>query len=464
MSREQARTASAATVGFACLAMLVSYLPFSAANGALGAIAATTGARTADLQWVTDAFAVALGATVLSAGVLGDLYGRRRIAALGLGLTLAGTTLDVVAGATTTVRLLWIGQALAGIGGGLVMSATLALIAVRPRAIALWAAAVVVGLGGGPFIASAVVGYAAWQWTFAPIGVLALATAVFGLARSGESAAPAGRRLDVPGQVTGATGIAALTYGVISGGSAGWTAPITVAAFVLAAAGLVAFAVVEGRSPAPLLRPSLFASRGFTAAGLAATAVLFAMGGGAFVLSLFFSAQHVDPLGIATRLGCLFAANAVASLAAGPLQSRLGPRPVLLGGLVIAALGALSLLTVAAGTGLAGFAWRLVILGTGSGLVMATSSTVAVQSVPGPLAGMAGAGNNAMRQLGAALGPAVLGVLVGAHTGTGLVGAVHATAAVLAIVFATAAVASALLLRTRNVSPTTSMTTLERTA
>jgi MFS family permease len=339
--------------------MLVSYLPFSAANGALGAIAGTTGAHTSDLQWVTDAFAVALGATVLSAGVLGDLYGRRRIAVLGLGLTVVGTMLDVVAGATTAIGLLWVGQALAGVGGGMVMSATLALIAVRPRTIPLWAAAVVVGLGGGPFIASAVTGYGAWQWTFAPVGVLALATAVFGLARSGESSAPDGRRLDVPGQVTGSVGIAAVTFSVISGGSAGWSAPITVAAFVVAAAGLVAFALVERRSPAPLFRLSLFASRGFTAAGLAATAVLFAMGGGAFVLSLFFSGQHVGALGIATRLGCLFAANALASLAAGPLQSRFGPRPMLVGGLVIAALGALSLLTVAAGTGLGGFAWRL---------------------------------------------------------------------------------------------------------
>lgn len=456
--------ASAATVGFACLAMLVSYLPFSAANGALGAIAATTGAHTADLQWVTDAFAVALGATVLSAGVLGDLYGRRRIAVLGLGLTVVGTVLDVVAGATTAIRLLWVGQALAGVGGGMVMSATLALIAVRPRAIPLWAAAVVVGLGGGPFIASAVAGFAAWQWTFAPIAMLALATAVFGLARSGESSAPDGRRLDVPGQVTGSVGIAALTFAVICGGSAGWIAAITVAAFAVAAASLVAFVLVERRSPAPLFRLSLFASRGFTAAGLAATAVLFAMGGGAFVLSIFFSGQHVAVLGIATRLGCLFAANALASLAAGPLQSRFGPRPMLVGGLVIAALGALSLLTVAAGTGLGGFAWRLFVLGTGSGLVMATSSTVAVQSVPGPLAGMAGAGNNAMRQLGAALGPAVLGVLIGARTGTGLVGAVHLAAAVLAIVFAPAAATAALLLRTRTVPSTIPMTTLERTA
>src|SRR3954453_4036642 len=98
MTPQRERTASAATVSFACLAMLVSYLPFSAANGALGAIAATTGAHTSDLQWVTDAFAAALGATVLSAGVLGDLYGRRRLVVLGLGLTFVGTALDVVAG------------------------------------------------------------------------------------------------------------------------------------------------------------------------------------------------------------------------------------------------------------------------------------------------------------------------------------------------------------------------------
>jgi len=145
---------------------------------------------------------------------------------------------------------------------------------------------------------------------------------------------PEGRRLDLPGQVTGATGIAALTYAVISGGAAGWTAPLTLAAFVVAVAGLV----------------------------------------------------------------------------------------------------------------------------------MATSSAVAVQSVPGPLAGMAGAGNNAMRQLGAALGPAVLGVLVGPRTGADLAGAVHAAAAVLATVFATAAATSALLLRTRKAQLTIPMTTLERTA
>src|SRR2546430_17632489 len=125
MSRERERPASAATVGFACLAMLVSYLPFSAANGTLGAIAGTTGAHTSDLQWVTDAFAVALGATVLSAGVLGDLYGRRRIAVLGLGLTVVGTMLAVVAGATTAIRLLWVGQALAGVGVGMAIAAPL---------------------------------------------------------------------------------------------------------------------------------------------------------------------------------------------------------------------------------------------------------------------------------------------------------------------------------------------------
>jgi MFS family permease len=132
----------------------------------------------------------------------------------------------------------------------------------------------------------------------------------------------------------------------------------------------------------------------------------------------------------------------------GWLQGRLAPRTVLLSGLVLAAIGTITLLTITDSTGLAGFSWRLVITGVGSGLVMATASAVAVQSVPGPLAGMAGAANNAMRQLGAALGPAVLGSILAARlwAGTGYAAAVHVCAGTLAAVFAITAIAAAILL------------------
>lgn len=449
------RTAS--TTAFACAAMMVSYLPFSAANGMLGTIAGTTGAGTGQLQWVSDAFAVALAATVLSGGLLGDLWGRRRVTVAGLGLTAAGAVVGLAAGwlpGTAAVHGLWAGQALAGVGGGLVMSATLALVATltptaRDRGISLWATSVVIGLGAGPFLAGAVTARAGWQWVYLPIAVLALATAL-GAARVPESVAPGGRRPDLWGQATAATGITALTVAVINGGAAGWTSAATLGAAGVALAALTAFVRGELSTPAPLLRLQLFASGPFTAAGLAAMTVLFTIAGGLFTLSLFFSAQHVSGLGIALRLGCLFLGNAVTSLAAGPLQRRVGARAVLLTGLAVTGLGVATLLGLGPGTGLPGVAGRLLVVGIGGGLVMATASAVAVRSAPGPVAGMAGAANNALRQLGAVLGPAVLGTVYATRTpphGT-TAEAVHLCVAVLLAVVTAATVICALLLTT----------------
>jgi hypothetical protein len=139
--------------------------------------------------------------------------------------------------------------------------------------------------------------------------------------RARESAAPAGRRLDWPGQVTGAAGVVALVYGVIHGGVSGWMTPATLAGLAVGALGLAAFVLIERRAAAPLLRPQLFASGGFTAAGLAAMAVLFTVVGVVFVLTLFFAHQQVSGLGIAVRLGCLFGGNAAASLTSARLQA-----------------------------------------------------------------------------------------------------------------------------------------------
>lgn len=453
------RTASASVL-FACLAMLVCCLPFSAANGALGAIVQSTGADTAQLQWVTDAFAVVLGATVLSAGVLGDILGRRRIVLLGLALTTVGSGLALSAGflAGGTLATLWVGQSVSGFGGGLVMSASLALVAAsapsaayRARVISLRAAAVVVGLGSGPFLAGCVTAALPWQWMYLPIAAAAIAVFVFGALFAAESSAGAGRSFDLPGPLTSALGIAALTFGVISVGTAGWAAPPTIIGLVVGGSSLLAFVVVERRSSSPLLRPALFRSAGFTAAGIAATSVLFTLGGGVFVLSLYLSSTSVDGLGIAVRLGCLFAGNAIASVACGLLQQRIPPKILLATGLLLAAAGAFSLLSIDDSTDLSGFAWRLAILGFGSGLVMATSSSIAVQSVSAELGGMAGAANNAMRQFGAALGPAVLGGILSLQLASGgsALTALHISATVVCAVFLASGVTAVLLLSRR---------------
>ncbi|GAA4655418.1 MFS transporter [Arthrobacter cryoconiti] len=448
------------TLAFACAAILVSYLPFSAVNGVLGTIGTSTGASTSDLQWVTDAFAVALASVVLSAGVLGDLYGRKRIALAGLALTTLGTMLGYLAGGLTSshaVHLLWVGQATAGIGAGLVMSSTLALIAAtaapanRTRAIATWAACNVVGLGCGAFLSGIITDHTSWRCLFLPISILAVGIGVFGIMRAHESSAPNGRQLDWLGQITGAVGIIALVYGVIQAGTSGYGSPATWGALALGTLGLGLFTRVEHRAKSPLLQLRLFASGGFTAAGVSAMAVLFTLVGVVFILSLFFAHQQASDFGIAIRLGCLFGGNAIASLAAARLTSIFSSRTILLAGIFIAATGLTSLLSISDSTDLGGFAWRLAILGTGSGLVMATSSAVAIQSVPAELAGMAGAGNNALRQLGAALGAAVLGAIFAAqiHTNADYASAVRACAIIVLALLVFTGTAAALLLARR---------------
>ena len=450
------------TVLFACLAMFVCYLPFSTVTAALGPIAVVTGADTSQLQWMADAFAVTLCVSVLPAGVLGDLYGRRRVALIGLVLTVLGSTVGVLAGGAgaAAVSLVWVGETIAGAGGGAVMSSTLALMAAaapdpgtRGRWIAGWAASVTLGLGAGPFLAALVTAHTGWRWLFAPIAVAAATVAVFGAARSGTSAASMGRRLDIGGQLTSTIGLAAAIFAVIHGGSAGWSAPETIGAAALALVSLAGFVRIEHRGGSPLLDLRLFRSPGFTGAGIAAAAVLFSIGGGAFVLSLFFHRGHLSGLGIALRLGFLFAGNVVASLAAGRAQTRFGPRIFLVAGLCAAAIGSGTLLTVGDTTGLLGFGWRLAILGAGCGAVLATASAMAVASVPAPLAGMAGAGNNVVRQAGAALGPAVLGLVLATRLDTDPGDALRSAAGVLTGLFAVTALTTAAVLPARAGAP-----------
>lgn len=163
------------------------------------------------------------------------------------------------------------------------------------------------------------------------------------------------------------------------------------------------------------MNPSLFASRGFTAAGFAAAAAFFTMIGVVFRFTLSMVCERVGQLGIAARIGCLFAGNAVASVASGRLQHRFGSARVVLGALLVATAGLTDLQWADASTDLTGLAWRLALVGAGCGTVVAAATTLAVQSAQGPLAAMAGTGNNVIRRLGGALGAAVIGGILTSH-------------------------------------------------
>jgi len=454
-----------ATLAYAVSAMLVSYLPLSAVNGVLGTIGTAERATTGQLQWVTDAFTVALTASLMFGGPLAERHGRRRMTAGGLGLTTLGAVLGWLAGGLAgddAVHLLWVGQATAGVGAGLVMSATLSLIAVtapsvdaRTRGIAIWAAGNVVGLGAGPFVADLALrlapGADAWRWLFPPVGVLAVAVIAFGLSAAREVATPDAPRPDLLGQAIASVGILALVTGAIRAGSEGPTAP-TIAVIAAGVLVLAAFLRRQQRVAAPVVRPALFAVPGFSAATGAAAMMLFTVIGVVFISSLTFAGQHVGSLGIAVRIGFLFLGNAVASVAAGPLQARFGPRVVRGAGLVVTVAGLLAR-WLTTGTELAAVWWPLALTGAGAGAVVATGTAVALRSVPASSAGMASTAHNIVRQLGGALGPAVVGGVYEARLAAGADGtgaARTSTAVLLVLVLVTTAVVLTVLVRTRD--------------
>jgi EmrB/QacA subfamily drug resistance transporter len=420
----------ALTIALAVVGVFVTYVPITAVSVSLTTIGASTGASTSDLQWVSDAYIIPMAATILSAGVFGDLHGRRRVYLLGMALTLAGALTAALAGTidpSAGLHVLWVGQAVSGAGGGLMLPTTLALIAhavpdvrERGRYVALWSTGLVLGLAIGPLLSGVLLEHLDWGWIFAPTAVLAVGLLVLAAMRLPESRAPEGRHLDWPGQITATIAIAASIYGIIEGGQNGWGAPQTVVALVAGAVFLVAFVWVEARSSSPILHLELFRTPVFSAAGLAALICLFTLVGGMFVLSLFFGrAQHLSALAIAVRLLFL---NGVTALL-GPLVGRmLGRRPpieLLAAGLALAGIAMFLFTGMGPDTGMLDTIWRLAVLGVAEAFALSAVSVAAIGSVPHALAGMAAAANTVLRQYGAALGPAVLGVILAERISAG---------------------------------------------
>jgi EmrB/QacA subfamily drug resistance transporter len=412
----------ALTVTLAVLGVFVTYVPITAVSISLTTIGQATGASTSDLQWVSDSYIIPMAATILSAGVFGDIHGRRRVYLIGMALTVVGATIAALAGTIDGrggLHVLWLGQAITGAGGGIMLPTTLALIAhavpdlrARARYVAMWSTGLVLGLALGPIVAGVLLEHLPWGWIFVPTGVLALGAGLLAALRLPESRAPEGRHLDWPGQITATIAIAASIYGVIEGGQAGWGSVQAIAGLGVGAIALVAFIVVEARSTSPILNLALFRSPEFSASGFAALIGLFALVGGMFLLSLYFGGtQHLAPLDIAVRLLFLNGTTALVNPLVGRLMGRRPPMLVLTIGLALAALSMFLLTGMQPDTGFAGAAWRLVVLGVADAFMLSAVSVAAIQSVPQRLAGMAAAANTMLRQYGAALGPAVLGVI-----------------------------------------------------
>ncbi|MBQ0826016.1 MFS transporter [Streptomyces tagetis] len=405
------------TIVLACLGVFVAYLPVTSVSVSLTAIQSALSTTTSQLAWVSDAFVLPMAAFILTAGIFGDVHGRRKVFVTGLLLSAVGAATSLTA---HSIGQLWAGQALSGLGAAALLPTTLALIShavpdhrERGKFIGIWAMCLLGALAVGGVLAGSILGHVGWRWIFLVPLPVALVAVVISLRALPESRAPRAGRLDWPGQITAALAITALVYGVIEGGAGSFGDLQVVVALAVAVVSGVLFVVTERRSAHPMLDLALFRSPGFTATTLVAMIMFLGMIGFFFVLSLYFGmVQRLDTLGIAWRLLVITGAALVVSGIAGRVMHRLSPRFMITTGLLLVTASLLTLLGADAGTSFGALSWRLLLLGLGMGLVTTPMTATAVASVPHPLAGMAAAGNNAFRQVGGALGPAVLGALL----------------------------------------------------
>ncbi|MFD7293816.1 DHA2 family efflux MFS transporter permease subunit [Streptomyces sp. NPDC059897] len=407
----------AVTLVMACVGVFVAYLPVTSVSVSLPAIQRALGASTSELSWVSDAFVLPMAALILTAGVFGDVHGRKKVFQAGLGFTAVGAATALCA---QSVEVVWAGQALAGIGAAALLPTTLAMISQavpdpreRGKFVGLWASSLMAALAVGPLISGVILAHQEWRWIYLPSIPVALLAMAVAARLVTDSRAPHARALDWPGQITATVTITALVYGVIEGGAGSFTDTRVLVALALAVVGLIAFVIFERRSASPMLDLKLFRSAGFSATSLIAMITFMGLIGFFFVLSLYFgTVQQLDTLDAGYRLLMVTGVCFFVGPVAGRVMHRISPRVLITVGLLCAAGALFSLTSLTAHTSFGPMAWRLALLGLGMGLVVTPMTATAVSSVPHHLAGMAAAGNNALRQVGGALGPAILGALL----------------------------------------------------
>jgi EmrB/QacA subfamily drug resistance transporter len=404
------------TLLLSCFALFMVLLDVTIVNNALPSIQRQLHASLSGLQWVVDAYTLVFASLLLSAGALGDRTGRKRVFLAGLTVFVGGSAL---CGAAPNLGVLIGARALQAVGGACLSPTSLALLTnafpdprERAQAIGIWSGISGISLTAGPLIGGTLVDGPGWRWVFyvnLPVGVLAFLAASRFLA---ESAHPNPRRLDPPGQVLSIVALGSLVYALIEGGAKGWTSPLIVAMFAVAAAGLVALLLVESRREQPMIELRFFRSRSFAGTNLIAFLTFFALFGFTFFNTLYF--QEIRGYS-AFRAGLLVLPSSLAIVAMAPLAGRIagarGPGLPIAAGTVLAATAFLTLLRLRLDSPYGDIWWSFALFGAGLGLSLAPMATAAVAGMPPAQAGVASAVLNTCRQVGGAVGIALLGAI-----------------------------------------------------
>jgi EmrB/QacA subfamily drug resistance transporter len=414
-------------LGVLCLSLLIIVVDNSILNVALPTLARPVSeggldATTSQLQWMVDSYTLVFAGLLLTAGSLNDRFGRR--GGLQVGLTVFGIGSVLSALSSSPVELI-AARSVMGVGGAFIMPATLSLITSvfegreRGRAIAIWAGVAGLAVAIGPVTGGFLLEHFYWGSVFLvniPIVVFALGAGVLIMPTSKDPTAP---KLDLAGAALSIGGLLSLVYAFIEAPSSGWSDPIIIGALALAAVLLVAFAAWQRRSAHPMLPLSFFRNPRFTTAAATISILFFTMFGVIFLLTQYFQfVLGYSPLGAGVRLLPLALTMMVVAPLSARIVERVGTKLVVATGMFLVTVSVLSFVQFEVTTGYGNIFWRLMLLAVGMGLTMAPATESIMGSLPLAKAGVGSAVNDTTRQVGGALGVAIIGSVLASTYGT----------------------------------------------
>ena len=413
------------TLASVSFALFMIMLDNTVVNVALPAIQRDLGIDVAELEWVVTGYALSFAVLMLTGGKLADMHGRRRIFLIGLAVFTFSSLLCGLAG---TAELLTAARVLQGVGAAFMMPATLSIITAtfppkeRGAALGIWAGVSAMALAIGPLVGGLITEHIGWNWIFylnVPVGLAGLVAARLIIRESKDTSHE--QRLDLPGLVTSGIALFALVYALIEANSKGWTSPLILGLFALAAVSGTAFVLLELHQRLPMFDMTLFRNPTFAGANTVALLVSLAMFGVFFFISLYM--QNV--LGYsAVRAGVAFLPMTVLIILVAPFagrsSDRLGSRWLMTAGMTLVGCSLLVFAQLQPDSSYFQLLPGMILGGVGMATTMTPMTAAVLSSVPVDKAGVGSGMLNTFRQVGGALGIALMGAILASGSNTAL--------------------------------------------
>ncbi len=425
------------------VSFVVTQLDVTIVNVALANMGSDLNANVSALQWIVDSYTLAFSSLMLSAGVLGDRFGARKLFAAGMAVFALASLACGLAPDTPTLIL---GRAMQGVGAAAMLPNSLALLnqacrhdrALRAKAVGLWTAAGAVSIAAGPVVGGLLISSLGWRSIFfvnLPVCVAGVIATFVWIPRPAASDAPTAKTarpgIDPAGQVLAIVALVAFTAAIIEYQPLGLAHPFVAGGFVLAVVSLIALLAVEKRVASPMLPLPLFRNRTFSASVLFGVCVNLTYYGTVFVLSLFLQrVRGYSPLHAGLAFLPLTGGFLISNVASGWVNEKYGARLTMIAGAVIAGSGYALLHFIDTATPLAFMLLPFLLIPSGMGLAVPAMTTTVLASVAPERAGTASAILNTARQAGGAAGVAAYGALAAGAGSEAIVQGLHTSTVV----------------------------------